>query len=160
VFIGVFHFSRVRLTQAILSSNVYLYFKVMFSFTPIFQNRLFLELHIIVKRAYRSPTLHLSVSLDGKSTCHKAATYTQSNNKQNKRTQMPIPWVGFEPMIPMFEEAKTVHALGRAATVIGLILTFSMTSDERFWSIITLRHTFCSHGGDYEKWFRGGRETS
>jgi hypothetical protein len=27
--------------------------------------------------------------------------------------------VGFEPMIPAFERAKTVHALDRAATVIG-----------------------------------------
>jgi hypothetical protein len=30
--------------------------------------------------------------------------------------------VGFEPKIPMFERAKTGHALDRAATVIGLIL--------------------------------------
>jgi hypothetical protein len=27
--------------------------------------------------------------------------------------------VGFEPRIPVFEQAKTVHALARAATVIG-----------------------------------------
>jgi hypothetical protein len=27
--------------------------------------------------------------------------------------------MGFEPTIPAFERAKTVHALGRAATVIG-----------------------------------------
>jgi hypothetical protein len=27
--------------------------------------------------------------------------------------------VGFEPRIPVFERAKTVHALDRAATVIG-----------------------------------------
>jgi hypothetical protein len=27
--------------------------------------------------------------------------------------------VGFEPMIPAFERAKAVHALDRAATVIG-----------------------------------------
>jgi hypothetical protein len=30
-----------------------------------------------------------------------------------------MPGVGFEPTIPMFERAKTVHALGRAANVIG-----------------------------------------
>jgi hypothetical protein len=30
-------------------------------------------------------------------------------------------WVGFKPKIPMFERTKTVHALDRAATVIGLI---------------------------------------
>jgi hypothetical protein len=30
-----------------------------------------------------------------------------------------MPQVGFEPMIPVFERAKIVHALDRAATVIG-----------------------------------------
>jgi hypothetical protein len=30
-----------------------------------------------------------------------------------------MPRVGFEPSIPVFERAKTVHALDRAATMIG-----------------------------------------
>jgi hypothetical protein len=30
-----------------------------------------------------------------------------------------MPRVGFEPTIPVFEREKTVHALDRAATVIG-----------------------------------------
>jgi hypothetical protein len=30
-----------------------------------------------------------------------------------------MPWVRFEPTIPAFEQAKAVHALDRAATVIG-----------------------------------------
>jgi hypothetical protein len=30
-----------------------------------------------------------------------------------------MPGVGSEPTIPMFERTKTVHALDRAATVIG-----------------------------------------
>jgi hypothetical protein len=30
-----------------------------------------------------------------------------------------MPRVAFEPAIPVFERAKTVHALDRAATVIG-----------------------------------------
>jgi hypothetical protein len=30
-----------------------------------------------------------------------------------------MPRVGFEPTIPVFERAKTVHALDGAATVIG-----------------------------------------
>jgi hypothetical protein len=30
-----------------------------------------------------------------------------------------MPRVGFEPTIPVFERAKTVHALDRAAVVIG-----------------------------------------
>jgi hypothetical protein len=33
-----------------------------------------------------------------------------------------MPQVGFELMIPVFERAKTVHALDRAATVIGVHL--------------------------------------
>jgi hypothetical protein len=34
-------------------------------------------------------------------------------------TQTSMPWVGFEPTIPVFERAKTFHALDRAASVIG-----------------------------------------
>jgi hypothetical protein len=34
-----------------------------------------------------------------------------------------MPSVGFEPMIPVFEPAKTVHALDHAATVITWIST-------------------------------------
>jgi hypothetical protein len=30
-----------------------------------------------------------------------------------------MPWVGFELTIPAFEREKTIHALDRAATVIG-----------------------------------------
>jgi hypothetical protein len=33
--------------------------------------------------------------------------------------QTSMPWVGFEPTIPTFEQAKTVHALHRATTVVG-----------------------------------------
>jgi hypothetical protein len=36
---------------------------------------------------------------------------------QNKRTQISMPEVGFELINPVFERAKTVHALDRAATV-------------------------------------------
>jgi hypothetical protein len=32
------------------------------------------------------------------------------------RTETSMPQVGFEPTIPVFERAKTVHALDRAAT--------------------------------------------
>jgi hypothetical protein len=38
---------------------------------------------------------------------------------QNKRTRTFMPQVGFEPIIPVFERAKTVHALDLAATVIS-----------------------------------------
>jgi hypothetical protein len=33
-----------------------------------------------------------------------------------------MPRVGFEPTIPVFERAKTVHALDRAVTVIAMYL--------------------------------------
>jgi hypothetical protein len=48
---------------------------------------------------------------------------------QNKRRQTSIPRVGLEPTIPVFERAKAVHALDRAATVIG---HFIMTAADEF----------------------------
>jgi hypothetical protein len=43
----------------------------------------------------------------------------RTTQTQNKRTQTSMLWVEFEPRIPAFERVKTIHALGRAATVIG-----------------------------------------
>jgi hypothetical protein len=43
----------------------------------------------------------------------------RTTQAQNKSTQTFMPRVGFDPTIPAFERAKTVHALDRAATVIG-----------------------------------------
>jgi hypothetical protein len=37
----------------------------------------------------------------------------------NKCTQTSMPRVGFEPKVPVSKQAKTVHALDRAATVIN-----------------------------------------
>jgi hypothetical protein len=45
-----------------------------------------------------------------------------------------MPQVGFEPMIPVFEQAKIVHALDRAAMVIG----FEINTDPK----INNRQTF------------------
>jgi hypothetical protein len=42
-------------------------------------------------------------------------TQTQNNHRQTS-----MPRVGFEPTIPAFERAKTVHALDRAASTIGM----------------------------------------
>jgi hypothetical protein len=39
---------------------------------------------------------------------------------QNTSTQTSTPQVRFESTIPMFERAKTAHALDRAVTVIGI----------------------------------------
>jgi hypothetical protein len=38
---------------------------------------------------------------------------------QNKGKQTSMPRMGYEPTTPVFERAKTVHALDRAATAIG-----------------------------------------
>jgi hypothetical protein len=40
-----------------------------------------------------------------------------------------MPRVGFEPRIPAFERAKTVHALDRAAIVIGTRLGLGLPDD-------------------------------
>jgi hypothetical protein len=42
----------------------------------------------------------------------------RTTQTQNESKQTPIPWVGFEPKIPAFERAKTVHALDQATIVI------------------------------------------
>jgi hypothetical protein len=44
---------------------------------------------------------------------------THRTQTWNKRTLTCMPRVGFEPAIPVFERAKAVHALDRAASVIG-----------------------------------------
>jgi hypothetical protein len=38
---------------------------------------------------------------------------------QIKHTEISMPWVGFEPMIPAFVRVQTVHALDRVITMIG-----------------------------------------
>jgi hypothetical protein len=43
----------------------------------------------------------------------------RTRQTQNKRTQTSTPRIGSEPMIPVFEWVKTVHASDRATTVIG-----------------------------------------
>jgi hypothetical protein len=58
--------------------------------------------------------------LDGGSAVVKPLPVHRTTQTQNKRTQTSMPRVGFEPTIPVFELAKTVHALDRAATVIGI----------------------------------------
>jgi hypothetical protein len=44
---------------------------------------------------------------------------TGQQKTQNKLTQTSMPQMGFEPTIPAFEREKTVHALDRAASVVG-----------------------------------------
>jgi hypothetical protein len=56
--------------------------------------------------------------LDRRLPCRKAATYT-GQHKHNKCRQAPVPRVGFEPTIPVFQRAKTFRAIDRAATLTG-----------------------------------------
>jgi hypothetical protein len=58
-------------------------------------------------------------SLDGGLARRKAATCTQDSTHTEFNAQTSMPQVGFEPTIPVFERAKTVHALDRAVTVMG-----------------------------------------
>jgi hypothetical protein len=50
--------------------------------------------------------------------------HIQQHKSPNKGTQTFIPWVGFEPTIPAFERAKTIHALDRATNVICALINF------------------------------------
>jgi hypothetical protein len=48
----------------------------------------------------------------------------RTTQTQNKRTETLMPRVGFETTTPVFKRAKTVHAIYRAATVIGTVITY------------------------------------
>jgi hypothetical protein len=58
--------------------------------------------------------------LDGGSAVARPLLINRTTQTQNKRTQTFMRSVEFEPMFPVFEGAKTVHALDRVDTVIGL----------------------------------------
>jgi hypothetical protein len=60
--------------------------------------------------------------------------HTGQHKYKSKRTQTSMPQVGSEPTIPVFERAKTVHALDRVATVIGSLKVTSLELE-----IVTLR---------------------
>jgi hypothetical protein len=64
---------------------------------------------------------------------------------QNKRTETSVPQVGFKPAITGFERAKTVHALYRAATVIGIYVLHRYLTYIVFLTL-TIRHINCSRG--------------
>jgi hypothetical protein len=55
----------------------------------------------------------------------------RTTQTHNKRTQTSMPWVGFEPTIPVFERPKAFHALGRAATVIGQLMLLRWSNQGR-----------------------------
>jgi hypothetical protein len=78
-----------------------------------------LERRISVKRFVSFQFLNLthSVGLLGRVISLPQGRYLTQT--QNKHRQTSMPRVGFEPTIPAFQQRKTVHALDRAATVIG-----------------------------------------
>jgi hypothetical protein len=59
--------------------------------------------------------------LDGDQPVARPLPIRRTTQTQNKLTQTSMPLVEFEPTILAFERPKTVHALDRAATVIGFI---------------------------------------
>jgi hypothetical protein len=65
-----------------------------------------------------------SVGLLGRGIIPSQGRYLHTGQyKRNKHTQTFMPLVGLEPTIPVFKRAKMVHALDRAATVIGRYTT-------------------------------------
>jgi hypothetical protein len=74
-----------------------------------------------------------SVGLLGRGNSPSQGRYLHTGqHKQNNRTQTPMPQVEFEPMIPVFERAMTVHALDRVATVIGEVIHCPTEFDHTF----------------------------
>jgi hypothetical protein len=55
----------------------------------------------------------------------------RTTQTQNKRTQTFMPCVGFEPTIPAFERAKTVHVLDRVDTVID---SLNICNLQKYWN--------------------------
>jgi hypothetical protein len=70
-----------------------------------------------------------------------------------------MPRVGFEPTIPVFERAKTVHVLDRAATVIGNYALYSPQPNVLFFyrdfsfspTLLLLFRTFPPHKHSQQK---------
>jgi hypothetical protein len=80
----------------------------------------------------------------------------RTTRTQNKRKQASMPAMGFEPTISVLEQAKTVHASGRTATVAttelhpknsmecGPIVGFCEHNNEHSSSIQVLNLTSCT----------------
>jgi hypothetical protein len=77
-------------------------------------NALFHFSFLILKTVSRTPGL-LGQGISPSQGCYLHRTA----QTQNELRQTSMPWVVFEPTIPVFERAKTVYALDHVATVIG-----------------------------------------
>jgi hypothetical protein len=81
-------------------------------------------------------SLTQSVCLLGREISPSQGRYLhRGQHKQNKRTETSMPQVGFEPTIPVFERAKIIHALDRAATVLGFLYTSIYSSRDSSKSV-------------------------
>jgi hypothetical protein len=71
--------------------------------------------------AFQFPNLHTfgKTPWTGDQPVARPLPARRTTQTQNKRTQISMPQLGLELMISVFEQAKTVHALDRAAPVIG-----------------------------------------
>jgi hypothetical protein len=82
----------------------------------------------------------------------------QHKHRINAQTSMS--WVGFEPMIPAFERAKTVHALDRAATVIGRLVVLLYVNRKCTWPVTNFQPKNVKRGDQLEDlsadWYQNG----
>jgi hypothetical protein len=94
-------------------------------------NRLYIWIYLSIYPGLYSPCWSwplfqfLNLNTVGRTPCTGDQPVTRplpthrTTQTQNKRTQTSMPRMGFESTIPVFDRAETVHALDRAATVIG-----------------------------------------
>jgi hypothetical protein len=68
-----------------------------------------------------------------------------------------MPWVRFEPTIPVSERAKTVHALERSAAVTGackvyLCVYYDSQSKNKYFVKQHLPYGLCKVDGVFSRW--------
>jgi hypothetical protein len=64
----------------------------------------------------------------------------RSTQTQNKRTQTSMPRMGYEPTTPVLERTKTVDALDRPATVIGLTEEYNYMKKHQLISTLIIKN--------------------
>jgi hypothetical protein len=106
-----------------------------------------LEHRTSVKRSLSLEFLNLgqSVGLLGRRISSSQGRYLTQT--QNQHTETSMPGLGFEPTILAFERAKTFHALGGAATVIGvlnIIRIVELKSANRIFMRMILGNSSCT----------------
>jgi hypothetical protein len=60
----------------------------------------------------------------------------QHKHRNKTHTQTSMSWTKFEPMIPAFERAETLHALDHTVTVIGSLISYQIVFSTywQYWS--------------------------